>query len=265
VNSGGTKCLATPARVFGYNGDRGFSSPVSAADDAGRPFDQLFAAGAQALLSGTQQRQAPPVENGPRWGMGVVMRPDRPAARAIGHVAAAAVAMIGTHYWLAGDASRSHLTLRVLEPYRARVAASDPRVTRYAAALRTAVRGIGPIRFTVTGLTLTPKSVMARATPAGTAADDLADAFGAALGADGRYRPRPDIWYVNLAYFTGPVRHAQDLIDWVAARRDLRVADVLVTDIQIARWRYTSTGMVPVVLNSTAPPGTTRLMRPSDL
>jgi hypothetical protein len=40
---------------------------------------------------------------------------------------------------------------------------------------------------------------------------------------------------------------------------------VLVTDIQIARWRYTSTGMVPVVLNSTAPPGTTRLMRPSDL
>jgi hypothetical protein len=226
-------------------------------------FDQLFAAGAQALLSGTQQRQAPPVQNGPRWGMGVAMRPDRPAAQAIEHVAAAAAAIIGSHHWLAGTAARSHLTLRVLEPYRARVPAGDQRVARYAAALRTAVRGIGPIRFALTGLTLTPISVMARASPADTAADDLADAFAVALDPDGRYRDRPGIWYVNLAYFTGPVRDAQDLIDWVAARRELTVADVLVTDIQIVRWRYTSTGMMPVVLASAAPPGRTRLMRPS--
>jgi len=52
-------------------------------------FDQLFAAGAQAMPSGTQQRQAPPVENGPRWGMGVAMPPDRLAAQAIEQVAAA--------------------------------------------------------------------------------------------------------------------------------------------------------------------------------
>ncbi len=227
-------------------------------------FDRLFAAGAQALLSGIQQRQAAPAENGPRWGMGVAMRPDRLAAQAIEHVAAAAAAVIGDNHWLAGAASRSHLTLRVLEPYRTQVAAADPRVARYAAALRTAVRGIGPVRFTVTGLTLTPLSVMACASPAGTAADDLADAFGVALGADGRYRHRPDIWYVNLAYFTGPVRSAQDLIDWVAARRDLKVADVLVTEIQVVRWRYTRTGMVPVVLASAAAPGTTPPARPSD-
>lgn len=226
-------------------------------------FDQLFAAGARALRSGTQQRQAPPVENGPSWGMGVAMRPDQLAAQAIERVAVAAAAVIGTRYWLAGAASRSHLTLRVLEPYRGRVTPGDSRVARYAAALRTAVRGIGPVRFTLTGLTLTPISVMARARPAGPAADNLADAFGVALGADGWYRDRPDVWYVNLAYFTGPVRDAHHLIDWVGARRELNVADVLVTDIQIVRWRYTSTGMMPVVLASAALPGSARLMRPS--
>jgi predicted RecB family endonuclease len=131
-------------------------------------------------------------------------------------------------------------------------------VARYAAALRAAVRGIGPIRFTITGLTLTPISVMARARPAGPAADDLADAFGAALGPDGRYRDRPDIWYVNLAYFTGPVRDPQGLIDWIAARRERKVTDVLVTDIQIVRWCYTSTGMMPVVLASATRPSMKR-------
>jgi hypothetical protein len=55
-------------------------------------------------------------------------------------------------------------------------------------------------------------------------------------------------------YFTGPVRDAADLIDWVAARRAAALADVLVTDIQIARWRYTGAGMLPVLLASATPP-----------
>ena len=65
------------------------------------------------MLSGTQQRQAAPVEDGPRWGMGVAMRPDRLAAQAIEHVAAAAAAVIGNNHWLARAASRSHRTLRL--------------------------------------------------------------------------------------------------------------------------------------------------------
>jgi hypothetical protein len=117
------------------------------------------------LRAGTQQLQSAPVDNGPRWGIGAVLRPD-------------------------------------------------------------------PV-----------------------AAGDLASAFGAALS-DGGWqaagRP-PDIWYFNMVYFTGPVRDAADLIDWVAARRRTWVADVLVTDIQITRWRHTSTGMLPVVLASVAP------------
>jgi hypothetical protein len=88
--NGTTGCLATPARessaitaivAFPHQ-------PARRMTQAAR-FDQLFAAGARALRSGTQQRQAPPVENGPRWGMGVAMRPDQLAAQAIEQVAAA--------------------------------------------------------------------------------------------------------------------------------------------------------------------------------
>jgi hypothetical protein len=35
-------------------------------------------------------------------------------------------------------------------------------------------------------------------------------------------------------------------------RRAMAVTDVLVTDLQIARWRYTGSGMRPVVLASVA-------------
>lgn len=58
----------------------------------------------------------------------------------------------------------------------------------------------------------------------------------------------PGLWYVNLAYFTGPIRDAEQLIGWVEARRKMEVADVRVTRLQIAGWQYTATGMVPTAL-----------------
>ena len=127
---------------------------------------------------------------------------------------------------------------------------ADPLVARYAAALRMAVPDIGPIRFTINGLTLTPISVMASAAPADGAADELAAAFGASLLAEGCSDAgiTPDIWYVNLVYFTGPIRDPPQLMAWVAARRRMKITDLQVTGIQIVRWEYTGTGMVPIVL-----------------
>lgn len=145
---------------------------------------------------------------------------------------------------------------RGLERCRRPVPPGDPLVIRYAAALRSAARTTGPVRFTVTGLILTPVSVMASAVPADTAADDLAAAFDAALRAEGCHDAgsMPDLWYVNLVYFTGPVRDAGELIGWVEARREMQVADVRIANLQIVRWHYTVTGMVPIVLASVTPP-----------
>lgn len=215
--------------------------------------DCLFAEGRQALRTGTYRVECIPADGDSRWAVGAVLRPDSQAARTIEQVARAAAAVVGANHWLAGTARSSHLTLRRhLEPCRRQVSPADPLVVRYAAALRSAAKTTGPVRFTLTGLILTPVSVMAAAVPADTAADDLAVAFDIALHAEGCCDAGaiPGLWYVNLVYFTGPVRDAEELIGWVEARRAMHVADVRVTGLQIVSWQNTGTGMVPIVLAS---------------
>jgi len=215
--------------------------------------DGLFAEGRLALRTGTYRVECAPADGDPRWAVGAVLRPDSRAARTIEEVARTAAAAVGANHWLAGAARSSHLSLRRhLEPRRRQVSPADPLVVRYGAALRSAAEATGPVRFTLTGLILTPVSVMAAAVPADTAADDLAAAFDMALRAEGCRDAGaiPGLWYVNLAYFAGPVHDAEELIGWVEARRMMHVADVRVSGLQIVCWRYTATGMVPIVLAS---------------
>jgi len=218
-------------------------------------FDRLFTEGREAVLTGTHRVESEPANGRPRWAIGAVLRPDARAVQVIEQVAKAAAGIVGQDHWLAGAVSSSHLSLRRhLEPYRRPVLPADPLVARYAAALRMAVQGIGPIRFTINGLTLTPISVMASAAPADGAADELAAAFGAALAAEGcsDAGSTPDMWYANLVYFTGPIRDPRHLVAWVAARRQMEITELQVTGIQIVRWDYTGTGMVPIVLAAAA-------------
>lgn len=213
-------------------------------------FERLHAEGRQSVLTGTHQVERAPAIGGPRWAVGAVLRPDLPAAQAIEQVARAAAAVVGANHWLAGAARSSHLSLRRrLEQRRRPISAGDRLVARYAAALRAAAKSTGPVRFAITGLILTPVSVMACATPADAAADDLAATFEAA---EGCYEAglMPVLWYVNLVYFTGPVRAADELAAWTEAREQVKVTDVQVTEMQIVRWQYTTAGMMPVVLAS---------------
>jgi len=217
----------------------------------------MFVESREALLSGTHDVQFPPADGDIRWGVSVILRPDRDAAAVIESTALEAAAVVGPHHWLPGAAATSHLTVRGrLEPHRAAIPDGDPRVATYAAALGKAASDPSPIRFALTGLTLTPVSVMACAAPADAAADELAEAFADQLGAAGLPgigRPA-DIWYVNLVYFTGPVRDAGALVDWVTARRTATITDLRVTEIQLTRWRYGGDGMLPVpIVSITAP------------
>lgn len=216
-------------------------------------FGRLFAEGRAALLAATHQVQFAPADGDPRWGVSVILRPDSDATADIERVARAAAAVVGPAHWLPGHAATSHLTVRArLEPYRGAIPDDDPLAARYAAALHEAASDPSPMSFTLTGLTLTPVSVMACATPTGPAADELADAFADQLMAAGLPdigRPA-DIWYVNLVYFTGRPRDAAALVDWVADRRGTAITDLRVTEIQLARWRYVGDGMAPVPLVS---------------
>ncbi|GIE77428.1 hypothetical protein Aph02nite_33780 [Actinoplanes philippinensis] len=213
-------------------------------------FDRLFRDGSAAVSTGEHRVQSPPVEGGFRWGLSALLPPDPTAAATLDRVAHEAAAAAGGRHWITGAAATSHLTLRSLEPWRAVIEDGDPLVNRYAVALGEAVRGIGPLTFTVTGLTLTPGSVMACAVPADDRADRLADAYGTALGADGWHENEftRDFWYLNLLHFAEPVENPDRLIAWVAGRRDREITTVVVGEVRLTRWGFAGSGMVPHVV-----------------
>jgi len=210
-------------------------------------FDQLFAEGAAALAAGSHGIQTVSAEGGTRWGVSVVLRPDLRAAAALETLACEAAAVAGDGHWLTGAVDSSHLTMRALEHPRDGIRDDDPRVARYAEALCTAAAGVRPLTFDVTGLTLTPLSVMACAMPTDEAADRLCAAYVAALGADAWLENgfRRDIWYLNILHFAAPVPDPGALIGWVAERRESVPIRVRVTEVEIAAWRFTGTGMAP--------------------
>lgn len=107
--------------------------------------------------------------------------------------------------------------------------------------------GIGPLTFRVVGLTLTPGSVMACAVPSGGGADELADAYGKALGADGWHENEftREFWYLNLVHFADAIRTPDRLINWVADRRGQAITTVVVDEVQLAQWRFSGNRMLP--------------------
>jgi hypothetical protein len=210
-------------------------------------FDQLFTEGAAALAAGSHGLQEVPAEGGTRWGVSVLLRPDPGAAAALETLARDSAAVAGDGHWLTGSMANSHLTMRALEYPRDDIRDDDPCIARYADALRTAVAGVGPLSFEVIGLTLTPLSVMACVLPVGEVPDRLSAAYADALGPDAWLERefRREIWYLNILHFAAPVPDPRALIDWVAERREVTPIPVRVTEIEIATWQFTGSGMAP--------------------
>jgi len=217
-------------------------------------FDQLFAEGAQALADGSYGIQEVPTEGDRRWGVSALLRPNSRAAASLETLAREAAAVAGDGHWLTGAVGNSHLTMRALEYPRDDVGDDDPCVARYADALRAAAVGVRPLTFEVTGLTLTRLSVMACALPLDEAADRLSAAYAQALGPDAWLEKEfhREIWYLNLVHFAAAVRDPQRLIGWVAERRRVSPIRLHVTEVEIAAWRFTGTGMTPRRLAATA-------------
>lgn len=150
---------------------------------------------------------------------------------------AEAAALSGPGHWETGQLDSAHLTVRALEPRRDVIPPDDPTLSRYQSALDRATKAsTWPLRFRVTGLTLTRGSVMACAESLDANADLFSDHLTAELGPDARHEPeRRDIWYLNLLHFTTDIARPTELIEWVAARRRTTVGTTTIDAPELVR------------------------------
>ncbi|HSE08195.1 MAG TPA: hypothetical protein VLB29_05975 [Nocardioidaceae bacterium] len=216
-------------------------------------FDRLFLEGSRAVLAREHTVDAPPTLPGERWGPSVCLRPDPVTAGALDALTRQALEYVGPGHWPTGASRSSHFTVRVLDGYREDLTPDAAATGPHLAAMREAAGSAGPLRLRLTGLTLTPASVMAAAEPEGSGATTFAAAVADALGEHGWFEAgsHRSIWYANLVHFTGPIAHPAALVDWVAQRRrlDLGVAAV---EPELLDWVFAQGQMVPVVLGRLA-------------
>lgn len=163
-----------------------------------------------------------------------------------------AMAVAGDTHWPTGVAVSSHFTIRTLERYRTGIPCNDGAVARCQTALRKAAAQVGAIRLALTGLTLTPASVMLCASPADSAIERFADALAEALGDDAWFEADFDrtIWSSNLVHFTQAPQDPQALIIWVADRRHLDLGPSTHPYAQLVTWKFNGRHIVPATLGT---------------
>ncbi|MFJ6610111.1 hypothetical protein ACIQPT_07500 [Streptomyces sp. NPDC091289] len=137
-----------------------------------------------------------------------------------------------------------------MENYRSSIPEGDERVMRYQAALRQSSARVGSIRLELTGLTLTPASVMLCASPSGPAVEQFAECLAEELADDGWFEAgfNRDIWYANLVHFTGLPADPGALVEWVAARRNLDLGSSVHTCVDLVAWKFDARHMVAATL-----------------
>jgi hypothetical protein len=154
----------------------------------------------------------------------------------------AALVHTGPGHFLTGRPDVVHLTVRALEPYRHAAAPADPVTAEWIAALDRAARATAPLRFRLTGVTLTQRSVMAQVETVDDAPWEFMSRLRAELGPlawfEDQWMER-NIWYANLIHFAAPIRDARTLVDWVARHRSLEPVEFIVPSATLVRSRHT--------------------------
>lgn len=215
--------------------------------------EQFHARGRKAVLAGEESYDRPPSAGSPRWGVSVILRPDHAAAERLAALADELCSLVGPAHWPTGRLGSGHLTVRGLEPYRDPVPEGDPLVGRYAAAVRGAALGAGPLSFVMTGLVLMPGGVLVTAEPVGATPAEFRAALARELGADGSFEDesyRQGLWWATLLHFAEPLTDGAALVDWVEARRSLDLGVFRARSIDVVRYEYDGTCTTPVVLST---------------
>jgi hypothetical protein len=206
------------------------------------------------LHEGRHQTDAPPAEGG-RWPISVVCSPDVRVGALLDELTSEAARVAGPHHWRTAAGGRAHFTVRALEGHRSVVPDDDPAAARYLCAMERTAARCSNVALRLTGLVLTPGTVMACAEPVDDHAFAVMDVLEDELGEDAWFElpfGRRDIWYVNLLHFTGPVTDVPGLVRWVDERRRLDLGQTVLDRLGLVRFELSGDdvpGMRPVTLH----------------
>jgi len=212
--------------------------------------DTIHARGRAAVLAGREVLDVPPVPGGTRWGLSLDVRPDPAAEQHLAALTAEAGRLAGPGQWLTGSRGSSHLTVTYLERVHREVAAEDAEVARFAAVVARVAAATPPLRWSLTGLALADRGVLALTEPE----DGAPDAFRAAvleeLGELGREEAgyRRSVWWSTLVHFAAPLVDRSALIDWVDARVSVPAYPVVASRAEIVRYVFDGRSVLPVAL-----------------
>lgn len=220
--------------------------------DAGNPvFDSLFDTGGPAVIAGTHQRDAPPVDGG-RWPVSVVAFPPDPMRGRLARWAQEAVRWAGPGHFRTGGRDSVHLTVRALERYREDAASTDPVVAVWRSAMERTATATAPVGLRFTGLTVTRSGLLAQLEPDDHTAWDLMDRLRIELGSEAWLEDgwmKRNIWYASLLHFADDIADPNGLVDWVRDHRRIEPESFTIDSISLVRFRHRVVGgeqaMVP--------------------
>lgn len=203
-------------------------------------FDQLFREAAPRVLAQRHTCDVVPTTGG-RWPLTAVFLPRRDQGRPLADVVEQLLPLAGPGHFCSGSPDALHVTVRALEHRREAIPRGDPATARYLGAIARAARRSSSLRLHVTGLTLTPTSVMAAITPADGRADRLAAVLAEELGPDAWREAGLDrsIWYATLLHFAAPVAQPADLVAFVADRRTQPLGHLDLDRLSLVRFDHT--------------------------
>lgn len=203
-------------------------------------FDRLFNTALADVLAGMHQRDEPPVDGG-RWPVTVVARPPKSIRQDLERLMREGLQWAGPGHFLTGRADSVHLTIRALEPYRESAAATDPIVEKWGSSMQRACAATAPLRFSLTGVTLSTSGILAQIEPYDDAPWQLMDRLRTELGELAWYEDqwqRRDIWYSTLIHFATDIANAPRLVDWVRDHRVISPVEFTVDEVELVRYRY---------------------------
>ncbi|MDF8264107.1 hypothetical protein P4R38_07635 [Luteipulveratus sp. YIM 133296] len=215
-------------------------------------FDRLFASAAARVTTGDHSREVVPEEGG-RWPISLLLYPPAALAEALAPLTCEALRLAGPGQVVSGHPEAAHITVRALEPRREAARKDEPFVQRCTAALDRTTAALPAPRFTLTGVTLTPGTVMAQLET--TDGWEVMHRLDAELGADGWYERewaeelgRPagavarDIHYVNLVHFADDLADPTGLVQWVRAHRAIEPVTFTVPTAGLVAFRHETRG-----------------------